>query len=159
MRPEALWAALTISERSAAVRVREVALRFHELGEPEDDRQQIVEIVGDARRQPPDRVHLARLPDLRLERPPFRDVLGGAGDAIDVTGVVVDGKSLRPDGTRAAVGPDDAVFDIERNERAPGRDLAEHALLVSGVNGLGPGAGTGIEAFATLPIEYLRRPD
>ena len=47
----------------------------HELGEPENDRQQIVEIVGDARRQSPDRVHFVRLPDLCLERPPFRDVL------------------------------------------------------------------------------------
>ena len=51
------------------------AIRGHELGEPENDRQQIVEIVGDARSQLPDRLHLLGLLILPLQRAAFGDVL------------------------------------------------------------------------------------
>ena len=40
-----------------------------ELAVAGDGRQQVVEVVGDATRQPPDRLHLLRLPQLLLEGP------------------------------------------------------------------------------------------
>ena len=69
--PAARWAALMISSRSSARRVLGRQSAVSELGESENHRQQVVEIVRDARCQLADCVHLARLPDLRLERPPL----------------------------------------------------------------------------------------
>ena len=74
------------------VLVRHGDICGQDLGEPEDDRQQIVEIVGDARSQSPDGVHLVGLPDLRLERPPFGDVLDDGDEMLGLTlGVAMDG--------------------------------------------------------------------
>ena len=87
------------------VLVRHGDIGGHDLGEPENDRQQIVEIVGDARSQSPDRVHLVRLPDLRLERPPLRDVLDDRDEMLGLTlGVAMDGH-VDPGPHEAAVAP------------------------------------------------------
>jgi hypothetical protein len=44
-------------------------------GAPGDDGEQIVEVVGDAPREAPDRVHLLRLAELLLEAAALADVL------------------------------------------------------------------------------------
>ena len=44
-------------------------LQQEELASPGDHGQEIVEVVGDAAGEPPDRLHLLGLAELRLERP------------------------------------------------------------------------------------------
>jgi hypothetical protein len=44
------------------------------MGAPEDDRQEVVEVVGHAGRQAPDGLHLLRLEELGLELPAFGQV-------------------------------------------------------------------------------------
>ena len=68
--------------QALGLRRRYVAPRSRQLRVALDDRQQVVEIVRHARRQPPHRFHLLRLPQLRLQTQPVGDVVGdedGAG--------------------------------------------------------------------------------
>jgi hypothetical protein len=57
-----------------------VELRERELAVAHDRRQQVVEVVGDAAREPPDRLHLLRLAQLLFEPAPLGHV-GAEGDA------------------------------------------------------------------------------
>ncbi len=49
-------------------------LAQHELAVPGDHRQEVIEVVGDAPRKPPDRLHLLRLAQPFLQFLPFGDV-------------------------------------------------------------------------------------
>ena len=54
-----------------------------EIAEPHDDRHHVVEVVGDAAGEPPDRLHLLRLAHLLLGLDPLRDVAADAHDTGD----------------------------------------------------------------------------
>ena len=68
VRATALRPAPWISFEVGAHRIALLQVRGEQLAVAEDDRQEVVEVVRDARRQLPDGVHLAGLPHLRLER-------------------------------------------------------------------------------------------
>ena len=104
------------------VLARRSASAVDELGESEDDRQQIVEIVRDAGGQSPDRFHLARLTDLRFERAPFGDVLDDRDEMLrQAVGVAVD-RHVDPGPHEAAVvAPIAPLVDDIASQRARGQ--------------------------------------
>ena len=69
--PRVSWAArsaaCSISRTSDRLCVARRVLGEVEFGEPADGRQEVVEVVGHAAREPPDRLHLGGLPKPRLE--------------------------------------------------------------------------------------------
>ena len=94
----------------------------------EDDREDVVEVVGDAAGELPDRVHLLRLAELILQSPPVVDVLERAADAHDFAGGVGLGVSDRADPKALAGRRDDLNLRVERRtvsnaglDRASGR--------------------------------------
>ena len=61
--------------------------RSERLAVADDHRQQVVEVVGDAAGEPADRLHLLRLPELLLERPPLGDVHGHRDQGVPFAGI------------------------------------------------------------------------
>src|SRR5205823_4593857 len=86
---------------------------------------------------------------LIFELMPRGDVFGDAGDAIDFSVAVFDGKSEIVNPSLAAVGPDDSIFHI-----VVAGDLlvlpcgVSHTLTIFGVNRFQPGFRCGIKTLA-----------
>ena len=89
-------------------------LAERELGVAGDRRQRIVEIVGDAARQPPNRFHLLRLPELILEHPPLGEVLHGADHSQRPPLRVPQDAGLLVHPPHRAIRPHQAVLDVVR---------------------------------------------
>ncbi len=106
-------------------RIVGVQLMQHEVGVPDNDGQEVVEVVGDATGEPPDRLHLVKLPGLLLRAFPFSDVLDDGDEVVRFPAHV----AVEPDGQS---GPHEApVFapipfvpripiDVARDQARPG---------------------------------------
>ena len=90
----------------------------------ENHRQKIVEIVGDAGSQAPDRIHLACLPKLRFENPLFRNVLDDRDEMLGLTLCIAMNGDVYPGPHEAAVSPsilflvDDVAIQRSRGHAA-----------------------------------------
>jgi hypothetical protein len=136
------------------------------LGVPEDDGQQVVEVVGDAAGEPADRLHLLRLPQLLLEALVLGHVAGDADDpghrpvlvavgglqgeempqlAGDEVGLLI--RPRHPGGQDFLVAGHDALRGVggEQVRRAQADDrvgrLPDHGPLVGAVGRLAPEKG------------------
>jgi hypothetical protein len=124
----------------------------------EQDREQIVEVVGDAPGELADRLHLLRLPQLFLEPAPLRDVLRDADDAVGLAvGGVAQLVRTIEDPANRSVGPHDAVLDHVRTvDRARAHRL-HHARAVVLVDRLDPRQRLGVQARAGPSPDLLVR--
>ena len=114
----------------AADRIAGDERALHQIDVAEDRGEQVVEVVRDAAGETPDRLHLLRLRELRLERPPFGRVLdqqlenlGAAGlgrleAAADANrdGRVVAARPVRV-GAQHPAGMPDAIDEREKGDR------------------------------------------
>ena len=82
MRAAARWAAALISSTSARWGSSGAEVFEQELAVAGDDRQEVVEVVGDAAGQPADRLQLLGLPELLLEAPLLGHVLDETLDVL-----------------------------------------------------------------------------
>ena len=119
----------------------------HQLAVAEDGRQQVVEIVGDAAGEAPDRFHLLRLQQLLLGAPHVGDVLGQSDHPVELAAGVVDRERAGAHPAGGAVGTHHAEVTRDRLallDRLP--RLADHRGIV-GMDRLDPGAGIAVRLF------------
>ena len=84
-----------------------------------DGGQRVVEVVRDAAREPADRLHLLRLPELILELAAVGDVLHRADHLRGPALGVPEDVRLLVHPADGAIGTDDAMLDIVRGGRGP----------------------------------------
>ena len=134
-------------------------------------RQQVVEIVGDAAGERAHRLHLLRLPQLRLEPvprlfglPPLGDVDAGADVAGEPAMRVEAGHGVRRHPAELAVGALQAIVHLERSLRLErGLMPRQHHQALVGVDALGPAvAGGRVQGaageFQPAPVEEVAAP-
>src|SRR4051812_15717328 len=93
--------------------------------------------MRDAAGELPQSFHFVGLPNLLLEIPPDRDVLGDARQAIDLARRVCDWKSAIIHPAHGTIGPQDAVFDFVGLDALP-CDRRFDSLAIRRVNGIQP---------------------
>ena len=128
-------------------------------GEPgvaEQDGQQVVDLVGDAAREPAEAVHLLRVPQLLLEPAHVGDVGREAGEAHDLPRLVADGLAAVVHVDDRAVRAHHAVLDLVAVEPAgPGR---VDARAVAGMHALQPARRVGEQRVdRPAPQQLVRR--
>ena len=123
------------------VRRRVVRRLAGEPGVAEQDRQQVVDLVGDAAREPAEALHLLRVPQLLLEPAHVGDVGREAGEAHDLPRLVADGLAAVVHVDDRAVRAHHAVLGLVAVEPAgPGR---VDARAVAGMHALQPARRVG----------------